>query len=109
MPPPRSFLPPPPSTHSDPSAGFHEADIGTALSLSGLSAVGFQLLLFPPLQRRAGTVPLYRALMSLWPFVFALFPVMSWCARERGRDAVWSVLVVFLLLKSVCVLFLFSI
>ncbi|TNY17581.1 major facilitator superfamily domain-containing protein [Rhodotorula diobovata] len=81
--------------------GFHEADIGTALSLSGLSAVGFQLLLFPPLQRRAGTVPLYRALMSLWPFVFALFPVMSWCARERGRDAVWSVLVVFLLLKSV--------
>ncbi|BGP39315.1 hypothetical protein JCM10449v2_003253 [Rhodotorula kratochvilovae] len=80
--------------------GFQESDIGTALSLSGLSAVGFQIVLFPPLQRRAGTVPLYRALMSLWPLVFALFPVMSWCARERGRKAVWSVLVLFLLLKS---------
>ncbi|BGP47414.1 hypothetical protein JCM10450v2_003266 [Rhodotorula kratochvilovae] len=80
--------------------GFQESDIGTALSLSGLSAVGFQIVLFPPLQRRAGTVPLYRALMSLWPLVFALFPVMSWCAREKGRKAVWGVLVLFLLLKS---------
>ncbi|GAA5893320.1 hypothetical protein JCM8208_004408 [Rhodotorula glutinis] len=80
--------------------GFHEADIGTALALSGLSAVGFQVIAFPPLQRRAGTVPLYRALMSMWPVVFALFPLMGWCARERGRGAVWSVMVVFLGLKS---------
>ncbi|GAA5847710.1 hypothetical protein JCM9279_004995 [Rhodotorula babjevae] len=80
--------------------GFHEADIGTALALSGLSAVGFQVVAFPPLQRRAGTVPLYRALMSMWPVVFALFPVMGWCARERGRSAVWGVMVVFLGLKS---------
>ncbi|KPV72186.1 uncharacterized protein RHOBADRAFT_56008 [Rhodotorula graminis WP1] len=80
--------------------GFHEADIGTALALSGLSAVGFQVIAFPPLQRRAGTVPLYRALMSLWPVVFTLFPVMGWCARQRGRSAVWAVMVVFLGLKS---------
>ncbi|GAA6035772.1 hypothetical protein JCM8097_005693 [Rhodosporidiobolus ruineniae] len=81
--------------------GFAPADIGTALSLSGLLSVSFQLLLFPPLQRRAGTVPLYRALMALWPVVFSLFPVMSYAAREWGRRAVWGWLAVFLGLKSI--------
>ncbi|GAA5872088.1 hypothetical protein JCM1840_006316 [Sporobolomyces johnsonii] len=81
--------------------GFHESDIGTALSLSGLCSVGFQILLFPPLQRHFGTVPLYRGLMSIYPAVFALFPVMSWCARYRSRAAVWAAMVVFLLLKSI--------
>ncbi|GAA5906508.1 hypothetical protein JCM6882_004454 [Rhodosporidiobolus microsporus] len=81
--------------------GFPPSSIGTALSLSGLLAVSFQLFLFPPLQKRAGTVPLYRALMALWPVVFALFPVMGWAARERGERAVWVVLCVFLGLKSI--------
>ncbi|GAA5963245.1 hypothetical protein JCM21900_006566 [Sporobolomyces salmonicolor] len=81
--------------------GFHESDIGTALSLSGLSSVGFQVLLFPPLQRRFGTIRLYRGLMSIYPAVFALFPVMSWCARYRSRAAVWAAMVLFLLLKSI--------
>ncbi|GAA6007457.1 hypothetical protein JCM10207_006348 [Rhodosporidiobolus poonsookiae] len=81
--------------------GFKESSIGTALSLSGLSAVSFQLLLFPPLQARVGTVPLYRALMSLWPVVFALFPVMSYAAQHWGTKAVWGWLTVFLMLKSI--------
>ncbi|POY73727.1 hypothetical protein BMF94_3265 [Rhodotorula taiwanensis] len=81
--------------------GFKEADIGIALSISGLSSVTFQILLFPPLQLRIGTVRLYRALMSLWPVVYMLFPVMSWCAKEKGRRAVWGVLVCFLVLKAV--------
>ncbi|GAA5983821.1 hypothetical protein JCM5350_007560 [Sporobolomyces pararoseus] len=79
--------------------GFRESDIGTALSLSGLSAVVFQLLLFPPLQKRAGTVKLYRGLMAMYPLVFALFPVMS--SVRNDRKAVWFVMVVFLLLKSI--------
>ncbi|GAA6004980.1 hypothetical protein JCM11491_002297 [Sporobolomyces phaffii] len=79
--------------------GFRESDIGTALSLSGLSAVVFQLAVFPPLQARFGTVRLYRGLMTLYPFVFALFPVMS--AYRHNRTAVWVVMVVFLLLKSI--------
>lgn len=85
-------------TSRDPNAGFRESDIGTALSLSGLSAVAFQLLLFPPLQRSFGTVKLYRGLMSIYPIVFALFPVMSFVRHDRG--VVWAVMVVFLLLKS---------
>ncbi|GAA5892611.1 MFS transporter [Sporobolomyces salmoneus] len=79
--------------------GFRESDIGTALSLSGLSAVAFQLLLFPPLQKRFGTVKLYQGLMTMYPIVFALFPVMS--AVRHDRKAVWIVMVVFLLLKSI--------
>ncbi|BGP15425.1 hypothetical protein JCM10213v2_003393 [Rhodosporidiobolus nylandii] len=80
--------------------GFPPSSIGRALSLSGLLAVSFQLLLFPPLQRRMGTVPLYRLLMALWPVVFALFPVMSYAAVHGGERAVWSWLTVFLGLKS---------
>lgn len=83
------------------ATGFKEADIGIALSISGLSSVTFQIVLFPPLQVRIGTVPLYRALMSLWPIVYVLFPIMSWCAREKGRAEVWTVLTCFLILKSV--------
>lgn len=73
-----------------------------ALSLNGALSVGLQVVAFPPLQRRCGTVPLYRAFMSLWPVVFALFPVMGWCARERGRREVWAVMIVMLSLKSMC-------
>ncbi|GAA5986072.1 hypothetical protein JCM11641_005547 [Rhodosporidiobolus odoratus] len=81
--------------------GFPPSSIGTALSLSGLLAVSFQLLLFPPLQKRAGTVPLYRALMALWPVVFALFPVMGYAAKRGDMQAVWGWLCVFLTLKSI--------
>ncbi|GAA5972337.1 hypothetical protein JCM8115_001258 [Rhodotorula mucilaginosa] len=81
--------------------GFKEADIGIALSISGLASVTFQILLFPPLQQRVGTVRLYRRLMSLWPVVYILFPVMSWCARVKGRRAVWVVLTCFLVLKAI--------
>jgi hypothetical protein len=80
--------------------GFPPSSIGTALSLSGLLAVSFQLLLFPPLQRYFGTVRLYRGLMSLWPLVFALFPVMGWFARRENQAGVWGAMVVFLGLKS---------
>ncbi|GAA5866645.1 hypothetical protein JCM8547_002708 [Rhodosporidiobolus lusitaniae] len=81
--------------------GFPPSSIGTALSLSGLLAVSFQLLLFPPLQHRFGTVPLYRALMALWPVVFALFPVMSYAAKRGDERVVWAWLSVFLGLKSI--------
>lgn len=84
-------------------AGFKESDIGFALSLNGLLSVALQVLFFPPLQKRFGTVRLYRTFMSLWPIVFALFPVMGWCAREKGRREVWAVMVVMLALKSMCV------
>ncbi|GEM08253.1 MFS multidrug transporter [Rhodotorula toruloides] len=40
--------------------GFKESDIGTALSLNGILSVALQVLAFPPLQKRFGTVPLYR-------------------------------------------------
>ncbi|GAA5927688.1 MFS transporter [Sporobolomyces koalae] len=80
--------------------GFRESDIGTALSCSGLFAVVFQLVLFPPLQKRFGTVKLYRGLMMLYPIVFSLFPIMSWCAQHRTRSVVWIVMMVFLVLKS---------
>ena len=83
----------------------HEADIGKALSFSGVCTVGTQLALFPPLQRILGTAKMYKTLMALWPVVFCFLPIMSYLARidnvsGRGNDRVWAVMLVFLLVKS---------
>ncbi|SGY79791.1 BQ5605_C008g05223 [Microbotryum silenes-dioicae] len=83
---------------------FDEAEIGKALGLGGVFTVLFQLVLFPSLQKRFGTVRLYRVFMGLYPFVFGLFPVMATAASKKydgqGRG-VWPALALFLLLKSI--------
>ncbi|KAL8289976.1 hypothetical protein RQP46_002915 [Phenoliferia psychrophenolica] len=85
--------------------GWHEADIGKALSFAGVCTVVTQLALFPPLQRRLGTALMYKSLMALWPVVFCFFPIMSYLAHKdnangRGSERVWPVMIMFLLIKS---------
>ncbi|SCV70961.1 BQ2448_3723 [Microbotryum intermedium] len=85
---------------------FDESEIGKALGLGGVFTVLFQLVLFPSLQKRFGTVRLYRVFMGLYPFVFGLFPVMATAARKKqdGQGiGVWPSLALFLLLKSMSV------
>lgn len=85
---------------------FKESQIGQALALGGVFTVSFQLVIFPPLQARFGTVKLYRALMSLYPLVFAMFPIMSVAAGwdeaqgEGVRWRTWCMMVLFLVIKS---------
>ena len=85
---------------------FHETQIGKALALGGVCTVSFQLLLFPPLQARFGTTKLYRRLMSLYPLVFVLFPLMSAAAKrdeedgDTNRKRTWAMMVFFLVIKS---------
>lgn len=83
---------------------FSEADIGRALSLGGLATVAYQLSLFPRIQRRFGTVPLYRCLLMLYPLVFLLLPLCAWMAkREEGgaRNGTWFCMGVYIVVKAV--------
>lgn len=86
--------------------GFTESQIGQALAFAGCATVFAQVSLFPPLQKRFGTVRLYQTLMGLYPIIFGLFLVMSWVSKkDEGTESrrIWYVMGVFLFLKSMYV------
>jgi hypothetical protein len=41
-----------------------------------------QLFVFPPLQRRVGTLSLYKVCLGAFPFVPAIMPLANWAARK---------------------------
>jgi len=65
-------------------------EIGYALAFSGVVAGVIQVFIFPVLQRRYNNIPLYRALMSVWPLIFAMLPVLNviarWTLPEAARE-----------------------
>ena len=81
---------------------FQPEEIGFTLASAGVIGAIIQVLILPNLQRRYGTLTLYRFFMSLWPVVYLLFPILNLVARhtikgvyEEGYDtepaglAVW--------------------
>ncbi|KAG8902164.1 hypothetical protein FRB99_004801 [Tulasnella sp. 403] len=63
--------------------GFTVSQMGVILSAVGVLATFVNLVVFPPLQRRYGTVPLYKIAMALQVFIVLLFPIVT-------RIAVWE-------------------
>ena len=59
---------------------------GTALTTNGFAAVVVQTMTFPYLQRRWGTVKVFRTVLLISPIVFVLLPVVHWLVQAR-RDA----------------------
>ncbi|KAG8887941.1 hypothetical protein FRB98_008699 [Tulasnella sp. 332] len=57
--------------------GFSTSEIGVILSAVGVLATFMNLIVFPPLQRRIGTVPVYQFCMIMIFILIALFPVVS--------------------------------
>lgn len=53
------------------------AQIGTILTILGISTTAVNLIIFPPLQIRAGTTPLYRASMMMYFVVIMLLPIIG--------------------------------
>ncbi|KAG8887940.1 hypothetical protein FRB98_008698 [Tulasnella sp. 332] len=73
--------------------GFTTAQIGVALSMLGVLATFMNLVVFPPLQRRMGTVPVYRLCMLMILLLVTLFPVVSRIAvLEQARDGSLSLI-----------------
>jgi len=76
----------------DGGIGFSFNGIGTALSINGVAAVIIQLGIFPPLQRRFGTLHYLRTGLLLYPLVAICFPFLNRMARnEEGWSTPWGV------------------
>lgn len=65
---------------------FPSTITGTLLSCSGLLGVIVQLFLFPNIQRRIGTLPLYRLCMTIFPLVPLILPLANLAARRGLRE-----------------------
>ena len=60
---------------------FPSTITGTFLSTAGVVGVTLQLFAFPFLQRRVGTLKLYKVCLAAFPFVPAIMPLANWAAR----------------------------
>ena len=81
--------------------GFTSTEIGNTLSLRAIATLSIQLFVFPPLQRRIGTVRLYQWLMCLWIPSFLGYPVLNGLARNDHPTLVWIGLAFVLILSSI--------
>ncbi|EPQ26331.1 uncharacterized protein PFL1_05980 [Pseudozyma flocculosa PF-1] len=61
--------------------GFDTEHTGILLSLTGLGGIIVQLVLFPPLHRRMGSLKLYQASMWAFPLSVTLLPLANGIAR----------------------------
>ncbi|PLW32650.1 hypothetical protein PCASD_13363, partial [Puccinia coronata f. sp. avenae] len=70
----------------DGGLGLNLRQMGTALTTNGFAAVVVQTVTFPYLQRRWGTVKVFRTVLLISPIVFVLLPVVHSLVQAR-RDA----------------------
>ncbi|EST09080.1 Major facilitator superfamily [Kalmanozyma brasiliensis GHG001] len=76
--------------------GFTSSETGILLSINGLGGALVQLILFPPLQKRYGTLRVYQASMLSFPLSMVLLPVANAFARSTSATsvAVWTCLLI---------------
>lgn len=79
---------------------FDAKHIGWVISQRSISTLLIQLFAFPLLQRRFGTVPLFKFVMTLWIPAFALLPTANLFARAGQTGLVWVILYFFMLVSS---------
>ncbi|KAG9089824.1 hypothetical protein FRC06_001373 [Ceratobasidium sp. 370] len=65
--------------------GFDPSQIGYALASSGMIAATMQAGIMPILLRRWKASTLFKACMLVWPFAFALLPILNLIARLGSR------------------------
>ncbi|PAV20345.1 MFS general substrate transporter [Pyrrhoderma noxium] len=66
-------------------------EIGYALAFSGAAGALVQVFVFPRLQRRYSSIPLYWALMLLWPALFAILPLLAVLARWTAPPEAFAI------------------
>ncbi|EJU00149.1 MFS general substrate transporter [Dacryopinax primogenitus] len=71
--------------------GLMPSQIGTVLASVGVISTFIGLFVFPYLQRRIGTTPIYRFCMSLYILIVILFPTIHYLAQINTQAAVIGV------------------
>lgn len=75
--------------------GFSSDSTGVLLSINGFGGALVQLFLFPPLQKRVGTLRVYQISMCAFPLSVVLLPVANAIARAGGREElIWACLLI---------------
>ncbi|CAE6476447.1 unnamed protein product, partial [Rhizoctonia solani] len=69
--------------------GFSSAEIGVTLALSGLLGTGVTAIVFPPLERRMGVLPLYRFSMVMQLLNGLMFPLGHAFAIAGGKNGAY--------------------
>lgn len=69
--------------------GLSEVEIGAHMSFRAVTQI-LAMIPYPYLERRFGSMSMYRFSMSLWPATIALFPLLNLVARKKGEDGwIW--------------------
>ncbi|KAF2491802.1 putative tetracycline-efflux transporter [Lophium mytilinum] len=68
---------------------FPPLGISIVLGVGGLAQAVYLLLIFPPLQKRFGTVGVLRLCSCAWPFFFSLGPILNTFRRHDAMVPFW--------------------
>jgi hypothetical protein len=80
--------------------GFNAKTIGSVISQRSVSVLVIQVLAFPWLQKRTGTVRLFKWLMILWIPTMLLLPLTNLAARAGNTILVWLGLYAFMVVGA---------
>lgn len=70
----------------DGGLGLSMKQIGTALTANGFATIMAQAVIFPHMQKRWGTMRMFRTALLIWPMVFALLPIVR-SLMEHQRNS----------------------
>jgi hypothetical protein len=71
--------------------GFKPELIAAAIGLNGVAQAIWLLVPFPLLQRRIGTVGVFRLCAMAWPVFFAIYPISNTLLRHGMKVAFWCI------------------
>jgi hypothetical protein len=61
--------------------------IGTVMSIQAILTSTLQFVLFPPIQRRFGTIKTFRLAVIFYVLGYSMYPIAGWVARHEVRSA----------------------
>lgn len=85
--------------------GLSTSSVGYAMSVLGCIGITLQLLIFPPVQTRYGTLSCYRVSLWIFPIAYTLIPFLSLLPSPTTEQAsgtlVWTGIIILLLIQVI--------
>lgn len=85
--------------------GLSTSDVGFAMAVLGVAGIILQLLVFPLVQGKYGTLLCYRVSLCVFPLAYCLIPYLAILPSTSGKSAggitVWSGIVIVVLVQVI--------
>ncbi|KAM3589630.1 hypothetical protein VKS41_000488 [Umbelopsis sp. WA50703] len=88
--------------------GFDSKQLGTILAIGGMGMMFMQIVVYPRIQRRYGTLPVFRTVLALATVVLFSQGFIRELAQRQLHHALWAVLIVTVLFKASFITVLFT-